>query len=90
MVKTHELKTVHPHFQDVWTGHKTFEIRWNDRGFQVGDTLVLKEYVANDGYYSGRKIEACVTHILPSEKFLSGIKPGYVVMSIKEVGRSHE
>lgn len=40
----HELK-IHPQFyQRVADGSKTFEVRNNDRGFQMGDTVTLKEW----------------------------------------------
>lgn len=37
----HELK-IHPqHWERVFDGSKTFEIRKNDRGFQKGDKVLL-------------------------------------------------
>lgn len=39
----HVLKT-DPHvFQKSWDGLKNFEIRYNDRNYQVGDVLRLRE-----------------------------------------------
>lgn len=43
-MKTHNLKTLPIYFDAVARGDKTFEIRNNDRDFQTGDTLVLKEF----------------------------------------------
>lgn len=40
----HDLK-IHPQFYvRVADGSKTFEVRDNDRGFQMGDTVVLREF----------------------------------------------
>lgn len=40
----HELKIWPQFYQAVADGSKTFEIRKNDRGFQKGDIVFLKEY----------------------------------------------
>lgn len=42
--QTHYLKCLVEYFEEVWIGTKNFELRWNDRGYQEGDTLVLREY----------------------------------------------
>lgn len=44
MAKTHQLKTLPVYFDAVKRGDKTFEICKNDRDFQTGDMLVLREY----------------------------------------------
>lgn len=41
---THELKTWEAYFQPVWLGEKTFDIRYDDRAFQKGDLVVLREW----------------------------------------------
>jgi len=43
-MQTHYLKTVQPYFSEVENGTKTFEMRINDRNFQVGDEVYLQEY----------------------------------------------
>ena len=55
---THELKTYPKYFQETIEGNKPFEIRKNDRDFQVGDVLILKEW--DNIKYSGREIGAVV------------------------------
>jgi hypothetical protein len=42
-MKEHELKTDPQVFDDVVGGRKTFEIRKDDRGFEVGDSLKLRK-----------------------------------------------
>lgn len=40
----HELKTWPQYFERLLSGEKTFEVRKDDRGFQAGDLLVLREW----------------------------------------------
>lgn len=49
----HELKTWPEFFDAVKRGEKTFEVRRNDRGFQVGDTLRLVRWQPSEGYHGG-------------------------------------
>jgi hypothetical protein len=85
--KTHELKTDPEPFMDVWKCVKTFEVRKNDRNFQVGDTLVLKQTVhsAHDMatkdlplQYTGRQFVCSVVYILSGY----GLQEGYVILGI--------
>ncbi len=75
----HELKTWPEYFQAIMDGRKTFEIRSNDRNFQVGDTLRLREWCPKRGDYTGFKIDRQVTYITNWDQ-----KPGNVVMAISE------
>ena len=91
----HTLKLNDRYFDAVVNGTKTFEIRKDDRGFRVGDTLEMYRvndnglYVSNDGTYasndrSGLKpIQVKVKYILTHADFPAGIPEGYVVMSIE-------
>ncbi len=60
---THKLKTWGPYFFAVEAGLKTFEIRKNDRDFNVGDTLILQEYEPDSMEYSGREIAKTVNYM---------------------------
>ncbi len=57
---THKLKTITFFFANVLAGVKNFEIRKNDRNFQMGDTVILREYDSVLKVYSGREITATV------------------------------
>lgn len=46
---THELKILPEYYRAVIERRKAFEIRRNDRNFQVGDELHLREH-SGDGY----------------------------------------
>lgn len=43
-MKIHELKLDIKYFDEVKNGNKCFEIRKNDRDYQIGDVLELKAY----------------------------------------------
>jgi len=77
-MRIHELKTWPDRFNDMLSGIKTFELRFNDRNFKVGDILILQEYRQNDGEYTGRTIIRSVIYIL--EGF--GLKDGYCVLGL--------
>lgn len=82
---THELKTWPEPFEAVWDGRKTYEIRNNDRGFVIGDTLVLREWHKDRGY-SGRVVKAKVSYATPGGEW--GLPSGVVVMALADVERS--
>lgn len=86
--RTHELKCWPTYFDAVMTGKKTFEIRENDRDFEHGDMLLLREYRASldevleraqpeAGEFTGR---TCLRRICYITNFKQ--RPGIVVMGL--------
>ena len=80
MATVHKIKTVDPYFQEAWEYTKTFEVRFNDRAYKVGDEVVLMEYNAEHDFYSGREIRCVINYIL--EDF-EGLKDGWIAFSIR-------
>lgn len=92
MPRCHALKTWSDDFEAVAAGTKTHEARLNDRGFAVGDTLQLQEWMSNretdcgwaspgvTGRYSGRYLEVLVTHVTQGQY---GLPADLCVMSIR-------
>lgn len=80
-MKTHKLKTWPEYFSAIAQGQKSFELRFNDRNFQLGDILELKEWHPSQKKYTGRTMLKRVTYILEGFK---GIESDYVIMSIKD------
>ncbi|KIL13582.1 DUF3850 domain-containing protein [Bacillus pumilus] len=74
----HDLKIMPQYLWAVKTGIKGFEIRKNDREFQVGDILRLREY--KDGQYTGRLVLGRITFITSFEQ-----KDNYVVLNFKRL-----
>jgi hypothetical protein len=58
----HELKTWPVAFWDAASGAKNFEVRINDRNYQVGDILILKEYDPDLKLFTGEKIQAQINY----------------------------
>lgn len=79
--RIHTLKTWPEEFQALWDGSKRFEYRHDDRGFRLGDTLLLQEYDPVTGTYSSRAIHFVVTHIVRGPAF--GVPEGFVVMALR-------
>lgn len=80
---THHLKTWPKQFQLVKHGIKRFEVRKNDRNYQVNDILILEEWDPEKERYTRDHVERRISYILEGGQF--GIEKGYVVMQIEEV-----
>lgn len=83
----HELKIDPEFFTLAFKGEKTFELRKNDRDYQIGDRLKLRETrhtgkeMREQGLpliYTGRECMMKITHILGGY----GLDPMYVCLSM--------
>lgn len=83
---THDLKIDKRYFDAIKSGEKTFELRFNDRNYQAGDVLHLRETVYSaeqmkagcPRLFSGRETKVQVLSIFDHH----AIKGGWVIMSI--------
>lgn len=86
-MKTHELKTDPNVFQLTLEGKKEFEIRFNDRDFNIGDALVLRETKftgeeMSSGkplVYTGRALRCLISCVVDQY----GMQPGWVILGCK-------
>lgn len=93
---THDLKTWPVYWDAIADGRKTFEVRRNDdRGFNAGDEVLLRNYDPEKGAYvsprypSGRSsiatdartIRARVSYVLSG----MGLDPGFVAFGLHDV-----
>ena len=84
----HELKTDPQVFDDVVKGGKRFEVRKDDRGYEVGDLLKLRRTRHTGAEmakgapleYVGPPLWVYVTYILRGPIY--GLADGWVIMSI--------
>jgi hypothetical protein len=82
----HCLKTHPGPFQAVWDGIKTFDFREDDRGFEVGDSLILEEWDPAAGNFTGRSIMVDhVPYILRGPAY--GVPEGHVILSVTPTTR---
>jgi hypothetical protein len=77
--RDHELKCWPAPFEAIGNGEKGWEFRLDDRGYAVGDTLVLREWEPGVRSYTGRVLRARVTWILHGG---FGLPDGFVIMSL--------
>jgi|SRR5580698_9425364 hypothetical protein len=87
MGRHHQLKTWPEPFQAVLDGIKRFEVRIDDRGFAVGDTLHLVEWNPTSlglglgvKGSTGRQVFVTVTYMVPGGHW--GLPQSMCVMSI--------
>ncbi len=77
----HRIKIFPCYFRRVITGEKTFEIRYNDRGYKQGDYVTLCEWKMKNGdprtgRYTGREATYRIGTVIPD------MYGGYVVFSL--------
>lgn len=84
----HELKTDPQVFEASFSGNKPWEIRFNDRAFEPGDTVLLRQTLfcgarMADGaplIYTGRAIVGKITYIHQGPEY--GLPPGWCIFSV--------
>jgi ASC-1-like (ASCH) protein len=81
----HELKIWRRYFEAVVDGSKTFEVRRDDKQFEVGDLIDLREWIdaGDDSSYSGRRVTVRVTYVMKGRAD-NPIQEGYVILAIRK------
>ena len=59
----HDVKILPEYFKDVKSGKKHFELRRDDRNYNVGDDLHMEEWTP-EGSYTGEDIVKEITYVL--------------------------
>jgi hypothetical protein len=70
-------------FAAVTAGTKPFDVRENDRDFQIGDQLTLCEYEPESEQFTGQTTTRWVSYVLRGGVF--GIEPGWCVLGFSEL-----
>ncbi|TQP97153.1 DUF3850 domain-containing protein [Vibrio cholerae] len=77
----HELKIIPFYFELQLSGAKRFEVRCNDRNYQVGDILNLNEWDGEN--YTGRSMTVEVTCMFTPKEFDAIVEP-FVLLGTSE------
>lgn len=82
-MKTHYIKTHVSLADDIHSGKKTAEFRYNDRTYFVGDQIEMS-FIDDDGQVieSQMKAQVLITHAVYGPNF--GIPEGYCMLSISD------
>lgn len=86
-MKIHDLKIWPDDFPAVQSGYKPIEMRLNDRDYQAGDVLKLREWDPKNEQYTGRKTCKEIRHVFlfsamnPEVRILLGTNPMPSLMS---------
>lgn len=85
---THKIKIKESFADAVYRGEKTFEIRYNDRGYQKGDLVEFIVVSDSEGLTPKTKKHPLMGMTFVIDYVLSGwgLQDGYVVFSIRPVG----
>lgn len=86
----HELKTDPSVFVESLRGDKNFEIRYNNRDYRVGDTLLLRETIFSGEdmrdkgkplMYTGRVVSRQITSVVTGY----GLQGGWVALGVRAI-----
>lgn len=86
---THSLKVWPSYFTAVIEGRKNFELRRDDRGFSLGDTLLLKEWDPAMEVYTGRHAYREIGYIARDVPGF-GLMSGFCIMAFKPLETDEE
>jgi hypothetical protein len=84
MSKIHRLKIDPEYYEAIFSGEKTFEVRYNDRNYIQGDFIIFDETEHNNREkYTGRILYARIGYVLDD---FHGLTNGFCAFSLKDVG----
>ena len=87
-MKLHELNIKHEYLVDIVMGRKTFELRKNDRDYQVGDLIHFVDIDGNNHIIGNpsfnEKLVYQITYILQNIQEY-GLDKDYCILAIKKL-----
>lgn len=77
----HEVKILPEYFRQVFVrpgeGTKRFELRKDDRNYQIGDSVTLREWIPEEGY-TGNEITVGIIYVMRNCPQY-GLREGYCI-----------
>jgi hypothetical protein len=86
MSRTLCKKILPQYFEEVKEGLKDFELRKDDSGYEVGDILILQEYLNNSCITgrTGKEITKRIKYILRNCPQY-GLQEGYCILGLEDI-----
>lgn len=84
-MKTHTLKTWPEYFDLLKKGVKKFEVRYNDREYNIGDVVICQEYNNDTKEYTGEELRFVISYkSCWSDDIIMGnaLKVGYCILGL--------
>lgn len=82
-MKLHVLKIKESYLDDIVNGDKTFELRKNDRDYEVGDVIHFVNVDGNEFYFRDHNVYR-ITYVLKDvPKY--GLDKDYCILGIKKL-----
>lgn len=85
----HSLKCWPDYFEAIMSGKKSFDVRKDDREprYEVGDILILEEFRAHVGEFTGRKMKCHIKRVARYTSDLNnlegeGVREGYCIIGL--------
>lgn len=79
-------------FEAMLSGAKSHDLRFDDRGYRVGDVILYREYDVTKGAYTGRQQQVEITYITgrgegqsPCAVSSAVLHRDYVILSIRKL-----
>ena len=84
-MRMHDIKCWPMHYDRLIDGSKRFEVRKNDRDYQVGDKLWIREWDPKAREYTERDIVFLISYIMSPHSCMAAMQSDFVILSLNEV-----
>lgn len=89
MTRTHSLKSWPRFFNPISMGHRTHELRRNDRDFQEDDVLELREFDPVTQNYTGKSCRVVIISMtsahVPCAVSDEALHPDFCILSVRRI-----